>query len=215
MRHLELESCQPRPRRREGVQIAANSHWSVVDLTVDPRVWGGARSCRFRLWDGLHSVGFSASRGENGSIHNVAFLIEFLLVLIGGSIGAMLRVLLTVSAALYFKVPFWTGIMVVNIVGCLLIGAAAAVLTASNSGDLWLVRTMESMLGGSTGGLHGVELLLLTGVLGGFTTFSTAMLDTWVLWRSGHLTKAMISLFGTPIAAILALSLGLWIGGGR
>ena len=144
----------------------------------------------------------------------VAFLIEFLLVLIGGSIGAMLRVLLTVSAALYFKVAFWTGIMVVNIVGCLLIGAAAAGLTASNAEDLWLVRTIQSMLGGPTGGLHGVELLLLTGVLGGFTTFSTAMLDTWVLWRSGHSTKAMLSLFGTPIAAILALSLGLWIGGG-
>ena len=168
----------------------------------------------FSVWSRTTPPGFSDGRDENGSILNVAFLIEFLLVLIGGSIGAMLRVLLTVSAALYFKVPFWTGIMVVNIVGCLLIGAAAAGLTASNAEDLWLVRTMQSMLDGSTGGLHGVELLLLTGVLGGFTTFSTAMLDTWVLWRSGHSTKAMLSLFGTPIAAILALSLGLWIGGG-
>ena len=187
--------------------------WALVNGQLNlTKVYVVAPVIRFRR-KFSRSIGFDDC-SRSGSIPIVTFFIEFLLVAIGGSIGAMFRVLLTVGASVYFKVPFWTGIMVVNIVGCLLIGAAAAVLTASNAGDLWLVRTIESMLGGSPGGVHGVELLLLTGVLGGFTTFSTAMLDIWVLWRSGHFTKAMISLFVTPLAAILALSFGLWIGGG-
>lgn len=214
MTHRGIVFRHQAPRSRRPADQGPNDFsWALVNGLLNlSKVYFVAPVIRFRRKFSRPSGFDDCSR--SGSIPIVTFFIEFLLVAIGGSIGAMLRVLLTVGASVHFKVPFWTGIMAVNIVGCLLIGAAAAVLTASNADELWLVQTMQTMMGGSSGGLHGVELLLLTGVLGGFTTFSTAMLDIWVLWRSGHFTKAMISLFGTPLAAILALSFGLWIGGG-
>jgi len=141
-------------------------------------------------------------------------LVEILLVAVGGAIGATLRVLLTIAAATKLRVPFWVGIMVVNVVGCLLIGIAAAVLAAADASEMPLIRLIETVLPTRSAGVADAKLILLTGLLGGFTTFSTAMLDTWVLWRSGHVVKSVMSLVGTPIAAIVALAIGLSWGGG-
>ncbi len=144
----------------------------------------------------------------------MAWLVEIILVAIGGAIGATLRVMLTIAAATSLRIPFWIGIMVVNIVGCLLIGIAAAVLASADSSELPLIQFIGTTLPTSSAGVADAKLILLTGLLGGFTTFSTAMLDTWVLWRSGHVLKSIISLVGTPIAAIVALAIGLAWGGG-
>ncbi|MCP4495900.1 MAG: hypothetical protein GY921_01410 [Phycisphaeraceae bacterium] len=144
----------------------------------------------------------------------MAGLVEILLVAIGGATGATLRVLLTIAAATCLRVPFWIGIMVVNIVGCLLIGIAAAILASADASEMPLIRLIETVFPTESEGVTDAKLILLTGLLGGFTTFSTAMLDTWVLWRSGHVVKSMISLVGTPIAAITALAMGLAWGGG-
>ena len=144
----------------------------------------------------------------------MAWLVEILLVAVGGATGATLRVLLTIAAATQLRIPFWIGIMVVNIVGCLLIGLAAAVLASADASDTPLIRLIDGVLPSDSAGVADAKLILLTGLLGGFTTFSTAMLDTWVLWRSGHMVKSIISLVGTPIAAIAALAIGLSWGGG-
>ena len=144
----------------------------------------------------------------------MASLVEILFVATGGAIGATLRVMLTIAAATYIRVPFWIGIMVVNIVGCLLIGIAAAILASADAAQSPLIRSIETVLPTNSAGVADAKLILLTGLLGGFTTFSTAMLDTWVLWRSGHVVKSIISLVGTPIAAIAALAIGLAWGGG-
>ena len=119
-----------------------------------------------------------------------------------------------IAAATKLRVPFWVGIMVVNVVGCLLIGIAAAVLAAADASEMPLIRLIETVLPTRSAGVADAKLILLTGLLGGFTTFSTAMLDTWVLWRSGHVVKSVMSLVGTPIAAIVALAIGLSWGGG-
>lgn len=144
----------------------------------------------------------------------MAGLVEILLVAIGGATGATFRVLLTIAAATCLRVPFWIGIMVVNIVGCLLIGIAAAILASADASEMPLIRLIETVFPTNSAGVADAKLILLTGLLGGFTTFSTAMLDTWVLWRSGHVVKSIISLVGTPIAAIAALAMGLAWGGG-
>ncbi|MAD20120.1 MAG: hypothetical protein CMJ52_07995 [Planctomycetaceae bacterium] len=142
------------------------------------------------------------------------WLAEIILVATGGAMGATLRVLLTVVAATRLRVPFWVGIMVVNVVGCLLIGIAAAFLASADASRLPVVHLLGETLPTKAGGVDDAKLILLTGLLGGFTTFSTAMLDTWVLWRSGQAVKSLISLFGTPIVAIAALAIGLAWGGG-
>jgi CrcB protein len=77
--------------------------------------------------------------------------------------------------------------MVVNIVGCGLIGALMVLL-----GEL---RRPHRLL----------RPLLGTGVLGGFTTFSTYAVDLQRLLAGGHAWTAMAYLVGTPVAALTAV----------
>ena len=48
-----------------------------------------------------------------------------------------------------------------------------------------------------------------TGVLGGYTTFSTAMVDTQHLWSAGAAATGLAYLFGTLAAALAAAWLGV------
>lgn len=57
-----------------------------------------------------------------------------------------------------------------------------------------------------------VRPLLGVGVLGGFTTFSTYMLDTWSMLDSGDPVGAMAYLFGTLLIGLLAVWLGILAG---
>jgi CrcB protein len=72
--------------------------------------------------------------------------------------------------------------MAVNTVGCLAMGLALGCVVNDR-----------------------VHAFLLAGVLGGFTTFSTAMLDAWLLWRFGRRVAAGICLMGTPVLAVIAV----------
>ena len=136
------------------------------------------------------------------------------LVALGGAVGAVLRYLLSVGMLRYFAIQQWVGIMLINVVGCLLIGACAAGLVMV-SGTPGPVADWLSTASGIPAEMaaHRGHLLLMTGVLGGFTTFSTAMLDVFVLWRQGKKVSAAITLVVTPVAAILAVMVGFGIGG--
>ena len=112
-----------------------------------------------------------------------------LLAAAGGAVGATLRVLAGLVAA-RCRIPGWVAILMVNTLGCLGIGLAVG---AAIGDDL--------------------QAFLMAGVLGGFTTFSTAMLDAWVLWRTRHRVAAGASLLGTPVLAVIAVSIGLATGG--
>jgi|tagenome__1003787_1003787.scaffolds.fasta_scaffold20955000_3 CrcB protein len=83
-----------------------------------------------------------------------------------------------------------TATFVINISGCLLIGALMVVLTELTSPH----RVVRPFLG--------------VGVLGGWTTFSTAMVEVQQLVRGGHLLVAGGYLVGTAGAALLAAALG-------
>ena len=108
----------------------------------------------------------------------------------GGAVGASLRWFATLLAARW-RIPVWWAILFVNTMGCLALGVLAGV-----------VREVE------------LEAFLLVGLLGGFTTFSTASLDVWVLWRSGERGNAACCLLATPMLAIAAMWLGVAIGQG-
>ena len=100
----------------------------------------------------------------------------------GGAIGAALRYL--VSITLLF--PF--GTLVVNVIGSFIMGAAFVILTAKGA-DRMIVFAM-------------------TGVLGGFTTFSAFSLDTFKLIEQGRMLFA-----GGYVLASVALSLVAVFGG--
>ena len=77
------------------------------------------------------------------------------------------------------------GILVVNVIGCFLAGAATQ-----------LVPT-------------GLMPIVSTGFLGGFTTFSTALLDAVTLWGDGFRGRALALALGTWVASWAAALAGI------
>lgn len=86
--------------------------------------------------------------------------------------------------------------LAVNLLGCLAIGIVAS-SPAVSSGPSWL------------------RPFLITGILGGFTTFSAFALETGVLLDAGHIGVAAAYVAGTLALGLLAVRLGVAISGVR
>lgn len=102
------------------------------------------------------------------------------LVALGGAIGSLLRWAAVVVAVQRFGTLFPWGTLGVNVVGSFAIGAIA-----------------ELALAGHAGVSPAVRLFVATGVLGGFTTFSSFSLDAVNLVRDGHSPLALLYAFGS------------------
>lgn len=114
-----------------------------------------------------------------------------LYVALGGAGGAVLRYLSYVAVARVFGAGVPWGTMGVNVIGSLLIGVTAA----------WLSTKAE--------GAGELRAFLITGVLGGFTTFSAFSLDVLQLVeRKAHLDAAIYA-FGSVGISILFCFIGL------
>lgn len=98
----------------------------------------------------------------------------WLAVGLGGAVGSVARHAMNIAVhrTLGDSVPYATA--TANILGCLLIGALAAVVTTG------------SLRVGEAG-----RAFLFVGVLGGFTTFSSLGLDTFTLVRGGAVLVAL------------------------
>ncbi|MBF6053435.1 fluoride efflux transporter CrcB [Streptomyces eurocidicus] len=107
-------------------------------------------------------------------------------VSLGGGLGAAARY----GAGLLWPTPAgafpWTTFLV-NTVGCALIGVLLTVIAALPAPH----RLLRPFLG--------------TGVLGGFTTFSTYAVDVQRLAADGRLPTAVAYVVGTPVAALAAV----------
>ena len=117
-------------------------------------------------------------------------------VALGGALGATLRYLVNVGALRAFGPGFPVATLVVNVAGSFAMGLLAVALLET--------------------GANRLAPLLMTGVLGGFTTFSAFSLDTLTLWERGETTLALTYValsVGLALAALvagLALGRGLW-----
>lgn len=107
-----------------------------------------------------------------------------LLVFAGGGAGALLRWLLTGWVS-----PPW-GTALVNIAGCFGMGLLGGWLAGRAEAEPW-------------------RLLLATGLLGGFTTFSAFALDSATLWRAGG--PALLYLAVSVGGSLLAVFAGLML----
>ncbi|MDB6175972.1 fluoride efflux transporter CrcB [Paracoccus sp. Z330] len=117
----------------------------------------------------------------------------FLQVAIGGAMGATARY--GVYRCIAWHGPgFPVATVAVNVLGSLAMGVLA-ILLAHRLGNHYAP-------------------LLLTGMLGGFTTFSAFSLDALTLWERGQTGAAMIYVFGSVILSLLAVIAGLAIGRG-
>ncbi len=106
---------------------------------------------------------------------------NILLIALGGAFGSACRYLLTSAVLGATGTLFPLGTFVVNIVGCGVFGAIAG---ASEGRDLLTPET---------------RALLLAGVLGGFTTFSSYMNESVVLVREGQFVWAALNLGGQVV----------------
>jgi CrcB protein len=120
--------------------------------------------------------------------------VVYLLAALGGAIGALARwavvLMLPRSAGTW---PWAT--LTVNLVGCLLIGVLLAVLAARRSHD----ERLQTFLG--------------AGVLGGFTTFSAFAVEVADLLRAGHPVLAVAYVAVSVLGGLIAVAIGLRIGG--
>lgn len=111
---------------------------------------------------------------------------QVLLVAAGGAIGSVARYAIGLAAVRWFGVHFPWGTLAVNVIGGIAIGVLAARGLSSGT-QVWL--------------------FFGTGVLGGFTTFSTFSLETLRLMDQSPL------LAGLYVAASVLLALGAcWVG---
>ena len=118
-------------------------------------------------------------------------LIQCLLVGLGGSIGAVLRYLIENWAAELSKLlnfPF--GTFAANILGCLLIGFLFGIISISN--------VISSR----------AKLFLITGFLGGLTTFSLFDLEIFEFILKSELIMALLNAFIQVIVGLFAV----WVG---
>ena len=113
-------------------------------------------------------------------------------VALGGALGASARYLAGV-AIMRSAGPheFPLGIISVNILGSFLMGALVVFLGQKE--------------------LTHWNALLATGMLGGFTTFSSFSLETWRLMSSGRYDLAALYVGLSVFASILALMVGVWL----
>jgi CrcB protein len=120
--------------------------------------------------------------------------VRWLLVFIGGGLGAMLRVAAALWVDQRLGPPFPWGTLVVNLSGCFAVGLLATLADE---------RSFFS---------PPARLFLVAGVLGGYTTFSTFGLETWRLLAEGHalgaLANAAASLAGGLVAVVAGVLAG-------
>lgn len=117
---------------------------------------------------------------------------HFLIVFLGGGIGAALRHAVN-RLAFQLWPAFPAGTMIVNLVGSLamglLIGLFAAMEPVSNT----------------------MRLFLATGILGGFTTFSAFSLDALTLWERGEIGLALLYVAASVLLSLAAVAAGFFL----
>lgn len=118
-------------------------------------------------------------------------MVHILYVALGGAIGASLRHLINLATLRMLGPHFPWGTLTANVVGSFAMGMFVELL----------VRRFDVS--------PEVRLLVTTGILSSFTTFSAFSLDVAVLWERGATANAVIYASVTVVLSITALFAGL------
>ncbi len=119
---------------------------------------------------------------------------ETVFVFIFGGIGSVLRYFTGVASVKLFGPSFPWGTLAVNIIGCTLIGIFARVVPLPQAGGMEM------------------RLILMTGLCGGFTTFSAFTLDAANLWMRGDTVATMAYIAASVVLSLVGVAIGLAIG---
>ena len=116
---------------------------------------------------------------------------NLLAIFLGGGLGSLSRYLTTLL--LINHINYWTT-FIINILGSILIGCISAILYHK---IFFLSPT--------------IKLFLITGFLGGFTTFSSFQLELFLLVQDGQYSQVFLYSFLSLVFGLLAISIGFYM----
>jgi CrcB protein len=126
-------------------------------------------------------------------------MLRLLLICLGGAVGTGARYLIAIGTPRLLGTSFPYATLTVNVLGSFLLGAIMQIGLTTN------LMTPQT------------RLVLTTGVMGGFTTYSTFNYETIEYLREGALWFAILNVTSTVLLCLLAGTLGLalarWVGG--
>ena len=128
---------------------------------------------------------------DRPAVQGNAMIYTLLQVALGGAIGASGRYLTGVAALRLMGTGFPWGTLAVNVIGSFVMGVVVVAL-----GHLSANRFAP---------------LLMTGVLGGYTTFSAFSLDAMTIWERGQQGLAMVYVGASVVLSLAAILAGLWL----
>ena len=140
----------------------------------------------------------------------MTFALTLVFVMAGGSLGALARFLGQRFAANHTSWPGWVPILIINVLGSLMIGAAVAWLSLDIKA-LKLEDLSPFDRASDTLALNDLIALIAVGFCGAFTTFSTFSLDNYFLSieNKGHM---LINMIATTALAYGAVMIGWHLG---
>lgn len=115
---------------------------------------------------------------------------HYAIVFVGGGIGTALRHGVNLAAA-RLGLAFPIGTLAVNVAGSFLMGVVVAYFALRGGID------------------QHVRLLLTTGLLGGFTTFSAFSLDAALMWEKGAIGQLALYAGGSVLLSVAGLFAGM------
>lgn len=116
---------------------------------------------------------------------------NYFLVFFGGGLGAMLRHFVNLISARHLGTAFPYHTLLINITGSIVMGLIAGYLAFKGEAS------------------QPFRLFLMTGILGGYTTFSAFSLDAALLYERGEVGLALLYVLGSVVLAIAGLFAGL------
>lgn len=117
----------------------------------------------------------------------------YILVFVGGGLGAMLRHGVNLAVARWLGPAFPWSTFIINVTGSVVMGLIAG----------WFALKGDAP--------QAVRLFLTTGILGGYTTFSTFSLDAALLYERGEFGLSAFYVIGSVVLSIGGLFAGLWL----
>jgi fluoride exporter len=114
-------------------------------------------------------------------------------VALAGGLGAVARFVVDGLVRTRASAAFPVGTVIVNVSGSFTLGLVTGLVLAHAAPD-------------------GLRLVVGTGFLGGYTTFSTASFETVRLVERRRTGLALLNGFGTLVVTVCVAALGLWLG---
>ena len=122
-------------------------------------------------------------------------LSALILVFLGGGTGSLLRWRIGIAFGEKYTGKFPLGTFVINVTGAFLMGLLSTMLNVD-----WQDRYGSFF-----------TALILTGVLGGYTTFSSYELDSANVYNKGDRAGAFLYWAGSVILGLIAAVIGRWV----